>query len=134
MTTRELRHEEWGRFFHTFSRHYRGQRVTIRTVGATSGSVQTLARRMPLVGITMERENDTVTALEIIIGDSPDDHLMHIIRAPSRIRVTQVANGADELLLIDSDSGQTTTVDVSPPELNTGSVSESSVATAPDVF
>jgi hypothetical protein len=118
MTTRELARDEWIAFFNAFSRRYRGQPVTVQRGGTTANEpAQTLAKRLPLVGITADREGDQVTAIEIIVGESPDEHLMHVVRAPSRVRVAQVTDGADELLLIEADDDPTTIVDFSPAGL-----------------
>ena len=114
MTTRELTRDEWVAFFNAFSRHYRGRPITVQVAGTgDEGRPKTLARRAPLVGLTAERDRDTVTAIQVIVGDSPGAHLTHVIRDPTRVRVAQVSNGADELLLIDAEAGPTTRVDFS---------------------
>jgi hypothetical protein len=134
MTTRELTCDEWVSFFNAFSRRYRGQPVTIqRTGAATDEPVQTVARRMALVGITAEYEDGIVTMIEIIVGESPDEHLMHVVRAPSHIWIAQVTNGADELLVIEADTG-TTSVDFSPAGLNDPYAPEGAWPSAPEVL
>jgi hypothetical protein len=37
----------------------------------------------------------------------PRDHLAHVVRAPTRVRLTQTDDGADEALEIDSQDGAT---------------------------
>ena len=38
----------------------------------------------------------------------PRDHVAHVVRAPTRVRLTQTDEGADEALEIDSQDGATT--------------------------
>jgi hypothetical protein len=115
MTIRELQPNEWSDFFDAFSRHYRGQPVTIQVCGSSdTGPDRIIARRLALAGITAERDSASVVSLEVMVGDSPDEHLMHVIRDPYRVRVAQVSDGTDELLIINSTSSPTTYIDFSP--------------------
>jgi hypothetical protein len=120
MTVRILKPDEWVRFFNAFSRRYRGRPVTVRLLGRDGDDEQsqTVANRMRLVGIAAERINDEVTAIEIIVGDSPEGHMTHVVREPSRVRVAQVTDGTDEVLLIDAKDGPTRGVDFSTAGLN----------------
>lgn len=115
MNIRELPREMWSAFFNDFSRHYRGKSVTVRMLGR-SGTLRggILARRLPLTGITAETGRDGVCSLQIIVGNPPDDHLMHVVHAPSRVRIGQTTNGADEVLFIESDADPTVRVDFGP--------------------
>ena len=115
MFTRDLAGDEWVPFFNAFSRRYRGQCVTIHRSGPAGEPLQAVARRMPLEGITAERVADgRVATIQIILGDTADVHLMHVIGDPTRVRVAQVTDGADELLLVDTAGGVTTRIDFSP--------------------
>jgi hypothetical protein len=115
MRTRNLAREEWTAFFNAFSRRYVGQPTTIEMIPWMTGArPQTIARKMPLGGITAEHDGTAaIMAIEIMVGDSPREHLMHVIRDPCRVQIAQVTNGADELLLIDTEGGPTTRVDFS---------------------
>ena len=117
MTVRELASDEWIHFFNAFSRLYKGRPVTVQLHGrGEDNAARTLIKKMPLIGITTGREmDDTMSSIEIIVGDSPSEHFMHVIQNPARVRIAQVTNGADELLFIDeAESGLTTSVDFSP--------------------
>jgi hypothetical protein len=105
----------WPAFFNDFSRQYRGQQVTVQVLGRSGISRgRILARRLPLVGITAETDGQTVCSLEIIVGDSPEDHIMHVVNAPLRVRIGQISNGADEVLFVDSQNDPTIRVDFGP--------------------
>ena len=72
-----------------------------------------IVRHVPLVGITAEPHAGGVRWIEVIVGNSIDDHLMHIVNAPRRVCVGQVSNGEDETLTIDSATDPTLRVDFS---------------------
>ena len=115
MRTRELPRGEWAVFFNSFSRHHRGRPVTVHVLAdGSGGACQTLARRRPLGGVTFEAGPNTPPAVEIMLGDSPDEHLMHVVRDPVRVQIGQVTNGADEVLLIESATGPSARVDFWP--------------------
>ena len=105
MVTRELDESEWLGFFNAFSQRYRGVPMTLDISagqGDTTGEI--IARRLPLVGITAECRcgDDRVTAIEIMLGASIDDHLIHTVNNPTRVFIGQISNGAVETILIHS--------------------------------
>ena len=112
MDIRELKRDEWPAFFSAFSRHYRGQPVT---VGLASGHPpQVIAKNLPLVAITAEHHGDAIPAIKIMVGDFPFGPFTHVAGEPVRVRIAQVTGGVDELLLIDTGAGPTTYIDFSP--------------------
>lgn len=115
MTTRELQPVEWSWFFDGFSRQHRGKRMTIEVVDAPDAQAHTLAHRLPLLGITAEPRRGQVESIEVMVGDSPVSNVVHVIRQPSHVRVAQITNGEDEMLIIDSASGPTTRIEFRPP-------------------
>jgi hypothetical protein len=127
MTTRELKFDEWAAFFNAFSRRYRGQTVTVELLDKSSPNdraAQVIARRVPLSGITAERRGNAIVDIEIMLGDGDNEHLVHIAHRPTKIRIAQVSNGADELVLIDTAAGQTTRIDFSPHGLDANALAE----------
>lgn len=118
MTTRELDQSEWTSFFNCFSRHYQGRRVTLELKErGPLGTPQMIARDLPLMGITAEKRDGEIKTIEILVGDSPDNHLMHIVNAPSRVSVAQITNGEDEALIIESMSDPTVELDFRQPQV-----------------
>ena len=114
MTTRELQPVEWSWFFDCFSRQHRGRRMTIEVVDAPDAQAFTLAHRLPLLGITAEPRRGQVESIQVMVGDSPGSNVVHFIRQPSHVRVAQLTNGEDDMLIIDSESGPTTRVNFPP--------------------
>lgn len=118
MTTRELDQSEWTSFFNCFSRHYQGRRVTLELKErGPLRSPQMIARDLPFMGITAEMRDGEIKAIEILVGDTPENHLMHIVNAPSRVSVAQITNGEDEALIIESMSDPTVEIDFRQPGL-----------------
>ena len=103
MTTRELDSDEWAAFFNAFSRQYRGRAVTLELAErGPLDSARYIAQHVPLVGISAEPEVGTPKSIEIVVGGDAETHLCHIVSSPSRVKVGQISNGEDEVLIIDS--------------------------------
>jgi Family of unknown function (DUF5335) len=118
MRTRELDPSEWAPFFEAFSRQYRGRPVTLEL--AESGpfnSARFIAQQLPLVGITAEPELGPVKAIEIVVGAEPENHLCHIVSSPSHVKVGQISNGEDGVLVIESASDPTVLLAFRPGDL-----------------
>ena len=111
MTTRELQPAEWSRFFDGFSRQFRGRRTTVQVIDSPDAQCHTLALRLPLLGITAEPPRGRAESIHVMVGESPVGNVVHFIRQPSRVRVAQLSNGEDDLLIIDSAAGPTTRID-----------------------
>ena len=111
MMTRELAPEEWAAFFDAFSRRFRGRHMTIEVAVAADADFRTLADRLPLLGITSEPAAAPTESIQVMLGDSPVQNVVHVIRQPSRVLVAQVSNGEDDRLTIESATGETTRVD-----------------------
>lgn len=118
MRMRELQPDEWGKFFDGFSRSHQGRPVSVevRTARHAHASV---ARWLPLVGVVADAhdaQGPKPDAIEVIVGDAPHGHVSHVVRHPTRVRVAQVSNGEDEMLVIESaDEEGLTVVDFRPP-------------------
>ena len=112
MSRRELSQNEWTSFFDGFSRKYRGRpvRLELREHGPMSAP-QMIVRDLPLMGIAAERGEGRVKAIEILVGDSLEDHLMHVVNAPSRVSVEQITDGEDDVLVIESQTDPAVLVD-----------------------
>ena len=107
MATREIPRDEWTEFFDGFSRQHEGWLVTVEVLGSEIGA-QIEVRELRLEGITAEVKDDDEGAISIMVGETPDDHITHVITAPSHVRLEQTQEGADQALQIESASGATT--------------------------
>ena len=106
MPTREIPREQWSTFLDSFSRQHAGWLSTVEVLGSAIGArVQT--REQPLSGITAELKGGSQDLISILVGDSIDDHVAHVIHAPSCVRIKETDEGAHEALQIESESGET---------------------------
>jgi hypothetical protein len=109
MRSRELKPTEWAAYFDGFSRQMAGHPVTVAVRGAEAGHY-ILAKQLPLLGITSEPASKLgARSIAITAGD-----VTHVVPLPYRVRVGQISNGSDEVLIIKSADGPTTIVDFSP--------------------
>jgi hypothetical protein len=118
MFTRELNPGEWPAFFDAFSREYQGHNVTLELPEPhTLGTIETIARGVPFVGITAEPRPGGigVRSIEIVLGTSPDDHLVHTVNLPTRVFVGRDEHGADQVIVIRSERDPTVRLDFHEP-------------------
>lgn len=108
MATLEIPPHEWGAFFDGFSLRHQGWLVTIEVLGDDIGA-QVEARELPLQGVSAETNGGRASRISISAGNGPEAHVTHTITAPTHVRLSQNAEGADEALEIAS-SGTTTIV------------------------
>jgi hypothetical protein len=111
MKTGELASSGWTSFFDCFSRQFRGRPVTLELSEATEARADALARQLPLIGLTVEPAHGPAECITVMVGDSPRENIVHVVRNPCRVRVAQLTNGEDEMLIIDSGAGPTTRID-----------------------
>jgi Family of unknown function (DUF5335) len=94
--TRLIPPQEWTGFFESFSRRHENWIVYMETFDRET-SEQTASRRLRLKSITTEGP------MIIIVGEDDLNEVSQLVRAPSRILLTQSKAGADEGIEIDSD-------------------------------
>jgi Family of unknown function (DUF5335) len=124
MPTREIPRDEWGSFLDSFSRQHAGWLSTVEVLSSIGAQVQ--SREQPLSGITAELKGGNRDLISILIGTTSDDHVTHVIHAPSYVRLKETAEGAHEALQIESENGVTTLLtfrSTIPSELVDGYVS-----------
>jgi len=107
MKTQEIPRKEWPAFFDGFTRRYEGWLADLEVFGTEIGS-QTEEEGLPLEGITAELGNGKPDKIEIMFGAEPDDHITHVITAPSQVSVEKTDEGADAALAIKAPDGTTT--------------------------
>ncbi|HYE64766.1 MAG TPA: DUF5335 family protein [Pyrinomonadaceae bacterium] len=125
MPTREIPRDEWITFFDGFSRQHEGWLVTVEVLGQEIGA-QIEARELPLEGVTADLGKEGEDTISIILGASPEEHVTHIINAPTHVRLEQTAEGANATLQIES-AGEATLIrfrSTMLPEMVDGAVLE----------
>jgi hypothetical protein len=105
MFMRELDASEWFPFFSAFSRHYKGVPMTLDLPSGREGEPkEIIARDLPLVGVTAECRygDDRITSIDIMLGSSLEDHVIHTVNQPTHVFIGQISNGSDETIVIHS--------------------------------
>jgi hypothetical protein len=113
MDTREVEVSEWRTFFDGFSRAHQGQPVSAESVGRGFG-VQANARNLPLVGITAEPRGAGPPEIQVIMGDSPNAFVTHVIRRPVRVSIAEWNDFVSAAVRIEAADGAVTLVQVGP--------------------
>jgi hypothetical protein len=103
MPTQEITRSEWPAFFGSFSNRHRGWLVTIEIMNPEIGD-QTLARDLPLEGITAELSENGADEIEIVAGSKPDSHVSDTVTGPTNVWLKSSEEGADEALEIQAEN------------------------------
>ena len=107
MRTQEIPRSEWPAFLDTFTHRYEGWLADVEIFGLEIGS-QLAEHELPFEGITAELGNGQPDRIEIMLGGEPDDHITHMITAPSQVSVEKNDKGTDTALAIKAPDGTTT--------------------------
>jgi hypothetical protein len=110
--TREIAKDEWRLFFDNTSRHYLGREVKVELLGPDLG-VHFVARKLPLIGITVEKGANGETEIEIIAGDLERGHVSHTVSSPEHVWIEQEINGGDNAIEIESAGGNAVVIELS---------------------
>jgi hypothetical protein len=100
MAIREIPRDDWSSFLATFSRRHEGWLCTV-AVSDRTGAPHDETVDKPFVGAAADRDGDE-QAISILVGGATNDHLSHVVRAPTRMRLVQTDEGADEALEVES--------------------------------
>jgi hypothetical protein len=92
MQTRTIPDEQWIDYFDRFSRDHAGCAVTVEVLDREAGP-QHIALDLPLLGISFDSEGTRPSAMEISVGERPDQHVNHVVDMPLNIRQLQGADG-----------------------------------------
>jgi hypothetical protein len=115
MCARELNPSQWPAFFDAFNRQCHGHAATLELPEPhTLGTIEAIARDLPLVGITAEPRPGGigVRSIEIVLGAAPDDHVVHTVNLPTRVLVDQDEHGADQVIVIRAERDPTVRLDL----------------------
>jgi hypothetical protein len=104
---RDIPPGEWVSFLDGFSRQHENWLVTVEESRDKERLVGITNRR--LKGVSMDRADGNQRAY-IEVGEKPDEHSVHIVENPTRIRFKQTPSGEHQGLEIASADGTTTIV------------------------
>jgi hypothetical protein len=113
METREISKSQWVSALDQFSRTHRGQRVSVESAGKDFG-VQANARNLPLMGVTAETHSPGPPEIQVMVGDSPDAYIDHVIRRPAKVQIAEWNDDASATLRIQSEDGTVTLIQADP--------------------
>ena len=132
MGSRELASEDWVSFFNAFSRQYRNRPVTVE-VSDPDNPARSLAigHNLPLDGIVVEFFGGRAQSIEIILGESIDNRVVHIVSHPRKITIGQISNGQDEIVVIDSSTDPQARIDFRSPPLQAAALRANSITINP---
>jgi hypothetical protein len=117
MTSYEIPRERWADYFNGLSDQYQGWATTVQVLGQEIGD-QRAADGLPLQGLSFERFGSRAGDLLIEMGDAGTPYETHRIDQPRRVRVANIAPGAETAIELQSADGLTTIVYLRPnPEL-----------------
>jgi hypothetical protein len=104
MCTQQISRAEWKKFFHDFSRFHQGWILSLDVFSQEFGA-QIGTRGIPFEGMVVEESSDGKANIELILGNTPDNHLTHTIASPTRVRLESL--GENEVLQIEAENNIT---------------------------
>ncbi len=111
MRTKEIVAKEWPPFFTEFTQLHQGEHVNVETLGRGDFGVTSHVRDLPLVGIVAaDPKADAGEWIEIIAGDSAQNHATHSVPNPAHVRLAEEDNGQTVALQIESGRGLITMI------------------------
>ena len=103
MQTLTIPPEQWKTRLNRLSDAFEGWPVSLDVIPHANGQLGEF-RQIPLLGITVEPNGPIV----ISVAGPTGEHLSHIIRAPTRVRLDTTDRGANAALEIESADGERT--------------------------
>lgn len=111
MPEREIPKTGWDDFCDDFSRLHEGELVNVEIFGDGTRVKKTLAKNLPLGGVSADFEPDFHgQTVSVIAGEEPDDHLTHIVEAPKRLSIEETEEGEHKALRIEAEDGSSVVV------------------------
>jgi hypothetical protein len=101
MPTQEIPRDEWTTFFDTFSQQHEGWIASLEVFSPDAGAQQE-ARDLPLEGISTTAKDRELETIAISLGNTPEDHVTHMIAKPTRLWLEQTSQRANAALEIES--------------------------------
>jgi hypothetical protein len=102
--TREIKRNEWQRFFTCFNQKHEGWLVTLEILGKEIGA-QVSGRELPFEGVVIKCDVPQTEQISIILGARTDQHITHSIDRPVEVVLAQTDDGDDVSLAIKTSDG-----------------------------
>jgi hypothetical protein len=104
--TQVIERSEWASFLNAFTRMHEGWLVTIEQVLTPPGPSAVQARDLPLEEVSAGPDG----TIAISVGQSPDEHVTHLIPRAAKLAVERTDAGIETGLCIDPGEGPSTRV------------------------
>jgi len=106
METRTIPETSWIEFADRFSRDHTGWLATVQVLDARAGA-QLVAKDLPLQGISFDTKGTRPCSVEVSVGDTPTEHVRHVVDMPLHIREADEPDGSIDLQIEPADGSQT---------------------------
>jgi len=106
METRTIPETSWIEFADRFSRDHTGWLATVQVLDGRAGA-QLVAKDLPLQGISFDTKGTRPCSVEVSVGDTPSDHVRHVVDMPLHIREADEPDGSIDLQIEPADGSQT---------------------------
>lgn len=107
MLTQEISRGDWRKFCDNLSRQRHGGSVTLEEIDSISGA-RMITWDLALEGIVADTRHPNSDKLAIVVSESTDRHITHLISAPLAMQLQRTEGDAGDVLLITSSNGTTT--------------------------
>jgi uncharacterized protein DUF5335 len=103
----EIPQQRWETYLDDFSKRNLGRTARIEVLGEELGA-QEAEDKLPLQGITFEEKGSAAAGVEILLGETGDRNLTHLVSHVRRIVPKIGDDGREDALEIDDAEGQRT--------------------------
>jgi len=105
MKTLTIPENDWIEFADRFSRDHLGWLATVQVLDGSG--VLLLAKDLPLQGISFDTKGSRPCSIAVSVGDSPTDHVRHVVDLPLHLREADEPDGSIDLQIEPADGSQT---------------------------
>jgi len=105
MKTLTIPENDWIAFAGRFSRDHLGWLATVQVLDGSG--VLLLAKDLPLQGISFDTKGSRPCSIVVSVGDSPTDHVRHVVDLPLHLREADEPDGSIDLQIEPADGSQT---------------------------
>ena len=103
MRTTEIPRDQWMQALDQFSKEHQGWIITMELVGVDVGD-QIPATNLPLVGVSADVK-DGENRISIMVGDSPDAHVTHVVDSPKRVWIEKSDDPRHDAIAVEDNEG-----------------------------
>ena len=103
----EIPQQRWESYLDDFSKRNLGRAARIEVTGEDVGALEE-EDKLPLVGVSYEEKGSAARSIEILLGQTGDRNITHLVTQVQRIVPKMGADGREDALEIDDAEGDRT--------------------------